>query len=100
MKHLILLCCACLLVASDPAAHDWPMWGGTADRNMVSSMTGAPDTWDVKTAENVKWVAKLGAQTYACSPPSSATVPCCSKRPVAVVRYGFWRRRLDGDSHI
>jgi outer membrane protein assembly factor BamB len=64
MKHLILLCCACLLVASDPAAHDWPMWGGSADRNMVSSMTGAPATWDVKTGKNVKWVAKLGSQTY------------------------------------
>ena len=43
---------------------DWPMWGGSPDRNMVSTMTGLPTTWDVKTGENVKWVAPLGSQTY------------------------------------
>ena len=40
------------------------MWGGTPDRNMVSSMKGLPTTWDVKTKKNVKWVAELGSQTY------------------------------------
>jgi outer membrane protein assembly factor BamB len=43
---------------------DWPMWGGTPARNMVSSMTGAPTEWDVKTGKNVKWVAELGSQSY------------------------------------
>jgi outer membrane protein assembly factor BamB len=43
---------------------DWPMWGGTPDRNMVSAMTGLPASWDVKTGKNVKWVASLGSQTY------------------------------------
>jgi outer membrane protein assembly factor BamB len=43
---------------------DWPMWGGTPVRNMVSSMTGAPTEWDVKTGKNVKWVAELGSQSY------------------------------------
>jgi outer membrane protein assembly factor BamB len=51
------------LLASDPGA-DWPMWGGTPDRNMVSSMKGLPTTWDVKSKKNVKWVAELGSQTY------------------------------------
>ena len=67
MPRPILLCCTacvCLLVASDPAARDWPMWGGTPDRNMVSSMKGIPTSWDIKTKKNVKWVAKLGSQTY------------------------------------
>jgi len=51
--------------ASPGAAEgDWPMWGGSPDRNMVSTMTGLPTTWDVKTGENVKWVAQLGSQTY------------------------------------
>jgi outer membrane protein assembly factor BamB len=45
-------------------AGDWPMWGGSPDRNMVSTMTGLPTTWDVKTGANVKWVAQLGSQTY------------------------------------
>ncbi len=46
------------------AEGDWPMWGGSPDRNMVSTMTGLPTTWDVKTGANVKWVAHLGSQTY------------------------------------
>jgi outer membrane protein assembly factor BamB len=50
--------------ASDPGGGDWPMWGGTADRNMVSNMKGIPTTWDVKTKKNVKWVSTLGSQTY------------------------------------
>jgi outer membrane protein assembly factor BamB len=53
-------------VASDPPSggKDWPMWGGTPDRNMVSSMKGLPVDWDVKTKKNVKWVADLGSQSY------------------------------------
>ena len=43
---------------------DWPMWGGSPDRNMVSDATGLPTTWDVKTGKNVKWVASLGSQSY------------------------------------
>lgn len=50
--------------AGDPGPTSWPMWGGTADRNMVSKMTGAPTEWDVKTKKNVKWVAQLGSQSY------------------------------------
>jgi outer membrane protein assembly factor BamB len=49
--------------ASDPGG-DWPMWGGTPDRNMVSKQKGLPLTWDIKTGKNVKWVAELGSQTY------------------------------------
>lgn len=46
------------------SATDWPMWGGTPSRNMMSPMTGLPTTWDVKTGKNVKWVAELGSQSY------------------------------------
>src|SRR5918994_1373232 len=52
------------VVASDPGTGDWPMWGGTPDRNMVSTMKGLPTDWDVKTKKNVKWVAALGSQSY------------------------------------
>jgi outer membrane protein assembly factor BamB len=62
MTRVVLLCFG-LLLASDPSG-DWPMWGGTADRNMVSSMQGIPTSWDIQTRKNVKWVAKLGSQTY------------------------------------
>jgi len=50
--------------ASEPGTGNWPMWGGTPDRNMVSNMKGLPTDWDVKTKKNIKWVAKLGSQTY------------------------------------
>ena len=48
---------------SDPGK-EWPMWGGTPDRNMVSGMKGVPTTWDLKTKKNIKWIAELGSQSY------------------------------------
>ena len=54
-----------LLVATGTGlSADWPMWGGTPSRNMVSPMTGLPTSWDLKTGKNVKWVAELGSQSY------------------------------------
>ena len=52
------------LAASDPGTGDWPMWGGTPDRNMVSDMTGLPAKWDVESGMNIKWAAELGSQSY------------------------------------
>src|SRR5262245_12186145 len=52
------------VAASVPGSGDWPMWGGTADRNMVSNMKGLPTTWDVTKKTNVKWVASIGSQSY------------------------------------
>ncbi len=43
---------------------DWPVWGGSPDRNMVSGERGIPHQWDLKTRENIKWVAPLGSQSY------------------------------------
>jgi outer membrane protein assembly factor BamB len=70
MKRTILISCSCLLAslfllwASDPGIGDWPMWGGTPDRNMVSKMKGLPTSWDVKSGKNVKWIGQLGSQAY------------------------------------
>src|SRR5205085_9514007 len=67
---IVLIVCAGIFLmtpaslASDPGTGDWPMWGGTPDRNMVSNMKGLPTSWDVKTRKNVKWVAQLGSQSY------------------------------------
>jgi outer membrane protein assembly factor BamB len=52
-----------LIARSDPGP-EWPMWGGTPDRNLVSSMKGLPTTFDMKSKKNVKWVAELGSQAY------------------------------------
>ena len=57
-------CLAPAASASDPGTGDWPMWGGTPDRNMTSNMKGLPTSWDVKTKKNIKWVAQLGSQSY------------------------------------
>jgi hypothetical protein len=62
-----LLSAYCLLptaFAADPGTGDWPMWGGTPDRNMVSNMKGLPTSWDLKEKKNVKWIAQLGSQAY------------------------------------
>jgi outer membrane protein assembly factor BamB len=58
-----------LLLASVPtngaeSADDVAMFGGTPARNMVSSETGLPDTFDPKSGRNVKWSQPLGSQSY------------------------------------
>jgi outer membrane protein assembly factor BamB len=62
MKHAALL--IALLTSPALVRADWPMWGGTPSRNMVSAMKGLPTEWDIKTGKNVKWVAELGSQSY------------------------------------
>src|SRR5262245_61264214 len=65
----------CLLMSAN--AQDWPQWGGNdPGRNLYSAATGLPETFDpgkfkpgteevdMKTTKNVKWVAKLGSQSY------------------------------------
>jgi outer membrane protein assembly factor BamB len=64
LAALVMAGAATHLSASDPGTGDWPMWGGTPDRNMVSNMKGLPTEWDVKTKKNVKWIASLGSQSY------------------------------------
>jgi len=66
MKRSILICLPSTLAlsASDPGTGDWPMWGGTPDRNMVSNMKNAPVTWDIQKKLNVKWVSAVGSQAY------------------------------------
>jgi outer membrane protein assembly factor BamB len=65
------------LLASATQGGDWPQWGGTdPGRNMYSHEKGLPDKVDpgklksgteevdLATTKNVKWVAKLGSQSY------------------------------------
>jgi outer membrane protein assembly factor BamB len=62
MKRFVLL--IAVLATGATLSADWPMWGGTPSRNMVSPLKGLPTTWDIKTGKNVKWVAELGSQSY------------------------------------
>jgi outer membrane protein assembly factor BamB len=53
-------------VAADAKnGHDWPLFGGTVQRNMVNLVEkDVPTDWDVKTGKNIKWVAELGSKAY------------------------------------
>lgn len=65
-----------VLTVGPLSAEDWPQWGRTQDRNMYSPARGLPvefnagkfkqgtDNVDMTTTKNVKWVGKLGSQSY------------------------------------
>jgi outer membrane protein assembly factor BamB len=76
-SSLFTLLAGCTAALAAPAAaQDWPMWGHDESRNMTSDVTGLPDTFvagdfvgatdeiDLSTTENVRWIAKLGSQSY------------------------------------
>jgi outer membrane protein assembly factor BamB len=44
-------------------SQDWPMWGGTAQRNMTSAVKGLPEFWDVKNGTNIKWKVQIGSSS-------------------------------------
>ncbi|MCD6048849.1 MAG: qheDH [Verrucomicrobia bacterium] len=78
MKTVTYLAASLALLAGvlTSSAQDWPQWGGNAQRNMYSPAKGLPDKFepgkfksgteeiDMATTKNVKWVAKLGSQSY------------------------------------
>ncbi len=57
-------------------ASDWPQWGGSNIRNMYSPARGLPDAFgkidfrpgsdqiNTNAIKNLKWIAKLGSQSY------------------------------------
>jgi outer membrane protein assembly factor BamB len=65
-----------LLLISPAQSADWPQWGGQSIRNMYSPAKGLPDAFgeikfkpgsdEVNTngMKNLRWVAKLGSQSY------------------------------------
>ena len=61
---MVVLAAVGVCAAGPLAAGDWPMWGGTLARNMISDETGLPTEWDAAGGVNVKWVAELGAMSY------------------------------------
>ncbi|MDA7979216.1 MAG: PQQ-binding-like beta-propeller repeat protein [Pirellulales bacterium] len=55
---------------------DWPQWGGSTSKNNTPNATNVPSKWDAGdfdpqtgdwipgSGQNIKWVAKLGSQSY------------------------------------
>ena len=75
LSKIVIAFCILSNSLSAPAA-DWPQWGGTNNRNMVSQEKGLPDSFEPDRekasgrgsngpkARNVKWIARLGAYAY------------------------------------
>ncbi|MEM6330212.1 MAG: PQQ-binding-like beta-propeller repeat protein [Planctomycetota bacterium] len=103
--------CVFLLATAAAAAHaetgggvtkEWAQWAGTPARNNVPTGVGLPTSWDVgqfdfrtgewdpSTAENIKWVARLGSQTY------GNVVVAGGKAFVGTNNSGGWIERYPG----
>jgi len=82
MSRVLLMIGLVWLSRPDLRAGDWPQWGGTASRNMVSWETNLPETFvpgekqsqgggiDLATTKNVKWAARIG--DFSCGTPTVA----------------------------
>ena len=64
MKCLLLLSAFCLLPAVSCLGADWPMWGRTPERNMITPEKGAPVDFDFETGKSIKWKAPVGSKSY------------------------------------
>ena len=54
----------CALLTDSASAADQPQWGQSLCRNMVSSETGLPETFDPASGQNVKWSVRLGTNSH------------------------------------
>jgi outer membrane protein assembly factor BamB len=75
-KQRLLAFGAIAAVGTLAVADDWPNWGRTAERNFSCVEEGLPDAFvagrfvgatdeiDSTTTSNVRWIAKLGSQSY------------------------------------
>jgi outer membrane protein assembly factor BamB len=76
-RHITVATSLAGILVTPAIAEDWPQWGKTTwGRNMYSPEKGLPAKFDpgkfksgteeidLKTTKNVKWVAKLGSQSY------------------------------------
>src|SRR5512141_3354273 len=64
LKCNFLLLLFTAIISLPLISQDWPMWGGTPQRNMISSMKNLPEFWDVKGGKNIKWKAQIGSTSY------------------------------------
>jgi outer membrane protein assembly factor BamB len=83
-RHILVGFAAALLLVPLAAlnAADWPQWGGTASKNMVSLEERLPETFVpgkkdpqgngilMNTTKNVKWAARIG--DFSCGTPTVA----------------------------
>jgi outer membrane protein assembly factor BamB len=95
MKRVVLLAIILFCVAagrSRLAAADWPQWGGSPARNNAprTEIKNLPAQWNTgqfepqterwlkESAKNVRWVARLGTQTYGTPVVAGGLVFCAT----------------------
>ncbi len=74
MRTVLIFAVGSLLIAGSVGAsrcpaQDWPQWGGTLERNMVSDAKGLPTKFDPSPGADpktsgVRWSVKLGSHCY------------------------------------
>ncbi|MCM8538245.1 MAG: PQQ-binding-like beta-propeller repeat protein [Lentisphaeraceae bacterium] len=76
MRNKLFTTALALGLSFTATAEDWPQWGKTNDRNMISNSKNVPSSfnpgkWDddkedftTEGRKNILWVHKLGSQTY------------------------------------
>ncbi len=73
---------------------DWPMWGGSTDRNMVSDEVDLPYEWNIVSKKNIRWRAPLGSQTY------GNPIVAKGKVLVGTNNGGHHREGIEGDKGV
>ncbi|MCB9851285.1 MAG: PQQ-binding-like beta-propeller repeat protein [Phycisphaerales bacterium] len=91
---LLATCFALADTTAGKKTGDWPMWGGSLDRNMVSHESGIPTKWDLDKGENIKWTAPLGSQAY------GNPVIANGKVFVGTNNDGHFRKDIEGDKGV
>ena len=81
-RNILVVFCSMLLTTHGLRGGDWPQWGGTACKNMVSLERDLPETFVpgsknpqgsgllMSTTKNVKWAARIG--DFCCGTPAVA----------------------------
>jgi len=87
-----------LQILADDLTPDCPQWGGTSQRNNAPDTGTLPDSWDVgqfdfrtgewknETAENIRWMAKLGNESYASPVIAGGRVFCATNNGAGYVK--------------
>ncbi len=87
-----------LHIVADDLTPDSPQWGGTSQRNNAPNTGALPDSWDVgqfdfrtgawknETAENIRWVAKLGSESYGSPVIAGGKVFCATNNGSGYVK--------------
>ena len=96
MQRTLLLCLSSVFLGWCPpaSAADWPQWGGTPGRNMVSEEKGlpyslqpdgekSPSNKEPLSGPYVKWAAKLGVRTHGTATVARGRVIVGTNNPVS-----------------